>query len=416
MAAENKSQDEEFAGFENLDETYDPADDALNDDIDDAEFQDVNDPALDDVFEEDPQEAAAKPKKKVNWFNIIVALVAVLGAGGLIVSKLAPQLLGGGSEPTEMQAPVLADAGTQATPEAAAQAALAPTPDAAAQPGMLDNPDAFAQLAQSAVPTPQADPKNAIPDPFAALNKAAPEAPATADVPMPAPITAAAPAPVAEAAPSVPATPVVPVEAAPSIPATTTPMAVASDTAANSALQGEVDQLSSRMDTIESKLDAALATKTQTVAAPADDARFEAIQNVLARLESRLDDLSKAPARVVERVRDVSVIDDTPAPVKKSVPKKAKAKKSTSGDSYDEAYKPNQATATPIGATGTATGNSNGWVLRGAQPGQAILGQVGGDIRQVSIGDTVPGIGQVTGIAPINGRWVVQGTQGRVSQ
>src|SRR6185369_538406 len=94
MADTNKDQDAEFEGFENLDTSYDDTD-ALNDDATlDADFQDVDDAALEDVFEEE-QPAPVKAKKKINWFNIVVALIAVVGAGGLILVKLAPQLLTG---------------------------------------------------------------------------------------------------------------------------------------------------------------------------------------------------------------------------------------------------------------------------------------------------------------------------------
>lgn len=423
----DQKSEQEFEGFENVDDAYaDPATDGvlLDDSIDDADFQDMDDAALDDVFEEDPQAAQAEPKKKVKWFNIILAIVAIVGAGGLGVSMFAPQLLSGGSAPTQIPADVAVDANSPANAEAAAQAALAPVPGAPAQGGMLDNPDAFANLADSAVPAPApVQPANPIPDPFAALNKAqAPAADVAADVaalpdvPMPAPIAPEEAADVmpmsTETAPVVPAAPVesVSAEATP-MPAAAAPLDVAANAAVVNSLQGQVDTLSNRMNSIESKLDAALAANsgTQSVAAPADDARFEAIQNVLARLESRLNDMSNTRS---QRAEPVAIVDDgeRPAPVraKKAAPKAKKAM-----TVHDEPYKPARDTVVPAAA---ATANASGWSLRGAKPGQAIIGQAGGDVRQVSIGDSVPGIGQVTGIAPINGRWVVQGTQGRISQ
>jgi len=424
MADTEKNQDEEFAGFENLDDTFEDPAALLDDDTLDADFQDVDDAALEDVFEEE-QAPTAKPKKKVNWFNIIIALVAVLGAGGLIMVKLAPQILGHGDSMQQMPPAEMAAVDTNTNPanaQAAAQAALMPVPgdNKPVNGDMLNNPDGYAQLAQNSTPAPASVPAKGS-DPFAAVdNAAANPAPAAntggvtmPDLPMPAPITSE-PAPAASVAPvaQMPASAVVP--AAP-VAVETAPIALATDTAAVSALKGQVDNLSGRMDTIETKLDAALsaASKAQTASAPAgDDPRFEAIQSTLARLESRLDDMATSTkTRVAQAVRDVTNDDETPAPVVHKTTRKSasRAKKSTSA--WDGAYK-STASATPVSA---GSGN-DGWTLRGAQPGQALLGGKDGDIRQVGVGDTVPGLGQITGIASLNGRWVVQGTQGRVAQ
>jgi hypothetical protein len=145
--ADNTQQDEEFSGFENLEDTYsNPAEQdnaGIAEDIDDAEFEDMNDDALDDVFEDDVQDMpAAKPKKKVNWFNIVVALGAVVIAGGLIAVKLAPQLLSGGTAMPEPQQMAAMNPNT-ATPQQAAQEAVAPAADTTGVPvapgnGMLD--------------------------------------------------------------------------------------------------------------------------------------------------------------------------------------------------------------------------------------------------------------------------------------
>lgn len=57
------------------------------------------------------------------------------------------------------------------------------------------------------------------------------------------------------------------------------------------------------------------------------------------------------------------------------------------------------------------------WSLRSAQPGSAIIrDRSSGNIREIKIGDTVQGLGKITKISAENGLWVVQGTQGRVTQ
>lgn len=57
------------------------------------------------------------------------------------------------------------------------------------------------------------------------------------------------------------------------------------------------------------------------------------------------------------------------------------------------------------------------WSLRSAQPGSAMIAEKGSnDLRSVSVGETIPGLGQIQSISVQNGRWVVQGTQNSVFQ
>jgi intracellular multiplication protein IcmG len=56
------------------------------------------------------------------------------------------------------------------------------------------------------------------------------------------------------------------------------------------------------------------------------------------------------------------------------------------------------------------------WVLRAATPGQAwiAVSSTANDLKEVQVGDTLPGIGKVTAITQYNGAWVVQGTKGEI--
>ena len=57
------------------------------------------------------------------------------------------------------------------------------------------------------------------------------------------------------------------------------------------------------------------------------------------------------------------------------------------------------------------------WVLRSAQPGRAVLAQKEtGDFKTVEVGDHVAGLGRIRSIQVENGRWVVRGSSGSVSQ
>jgi len=57
------------------------------------------------------------------------------------------------------------------------------------------------------------------------------------------------------------------------------------------------------------------------------------------------------------------------------------------------------------------------WELRAAQPGKAWVSQSGRqDIRSIEVGDSLPGLGRITAVNYAAGRWIVQGTRGRLVQ
>ncbi|MDH5722441.1 MAG: hypothetical protein OEY94_03850 [Alphaproteobacteria bacterium] len=57
------------------------------------------------------------------------------------------------------------------------------------------------------------------------------------------------------------------------------------------------------------------------------------------------------------------------------------------------------------------------WALRSAQNGSAVLyNKKSGETKSVETGYFVPGIGRITSISKINGKWVVKGSIGSVSQ
>jgi hypothetical protein len=57
------------------------------------------------------------------------------------------------------------------------------------------------------------------------------------------------------------------------------------------------------------------------------------------------------------------------------------------------------------------------WVLKSAQPGHAVIANAAtGDMLSVEIGSVITGLGRVTSVSNETGRWVVQGTSGRVTQ
>lgn len=57
------------------------------------------------------------------------------------------------------------------------------------------------------------------------------------------------------------------------------------------------------------------------------------------------------------------------------------------------------------------------WELRAAQPGKAWVSSKGqNDMRTVAVGDTLSGIGRITSVSVVRGKWVVQGKNGQISQ
>ncbi len=413
-----------------------------DDSIDDADFQDISDDVDADVFGEG--EPAPAPAKKTNWFNIGVAGIAVLVAGVLIWTKIGPQIMSDGSAPENTQQ-AASGANTQDS-NTAAQQAIQPAGAGASVNGggVLDNPDQYAALGTAMPAGNTGGTPVASEDPFANIS-AEPTANGQGEVPMPAPISAVPmpgtglPQPTApkgatttrtagtlpDGTAAQPATNAQPELVQPEIVQAGTPVltdvtaTATGDAVGNAGLETKVLTLESRLDAMDAKLNQAV----EKMQAPVDDTRLSAIQTSLERLESRLDTMNaSAPAQrsaprasVREASDDVITGDGTPAPVKKrsGTAKKASKPKSTSSH-WDQPYAPQGGSSGSLRNASASSGNG-GWELRGAQPGRAIIAR-GGDIREVAVGDNVPGLGEVTGVASMNGNWVVQGTGGRVSQ
>jgi len=442
---DTNTTDEDLDGFEPMESAFDdaPETDADGDDhVDDADFQDISDDIDADVFGEGQPADEAPKKKGVNWFNIGVAGVAVLVAGGLIFMKLAPSLLGGGGNaetPAAVAGPDAVPANTDTGANAAAQQALQPQTQAVTGPGLLNNPDQYATLNQ--VPAGSVTEAKATPasDPFASLGgtpalvapAATPEqAPTSAIVPMPTPISGsgdAAPdtsAITKDASTTTPVTTPVGTNTGAAVldtaPVVGSVPAAGSNNATTAELKAQVSALQQKFEDLDSKVSSAVekigsATGSAT---PVDDARLSTIQTTLERLETRLDDLSSKRATTAVSAPRAATYDDAgPVIVRKAPVKKASRTNSTGNSKWDEPY---AAGARPAAmtegskTTSPATG-AGGWELRGAQNGRAIIAKAG-DMREVGVGDNVPGLGEVMGIATMNGRWVVQGSKGRVSQ
>lgn len=74
--------------------------------------------------------------------------------------------------------------------------------------------------------------------------------------------------------------------------------------------------------------------------------------------------------------------------------------------------------AAPATPKKTASASRGGaWQLKAAKPGKAWVARAGSNnIQGVGVGDTLEGIGRVTAISFVGGRWVVQGSNGSIRQ
>jgi len=140
-----------------------------------------------------------------------------------------------------------------------------------------------------------------------------------------------------------------------------------------------------------------------SVALPADAlAKLDKIETLIDRLdgiEARLGDINDQQDSIQKRL---NAIEEKPSqPSRTSRP--ATTTKTTSKPSRTVAPAPK--TAAPV------------WELKSAQPGQAMVSEKGkSDMVSIAVGDTLKGMGRITSISSQTGRWVVQGTQGRITQ
>jgi len=152
----------------------------------------------------------------------------------------------------------------------------------------------------------------------------------------------------------------------------------------------EIDTLNATIQSLEKKI-TALETEVQSANKKAEKAQIKAAE---AATPKTLEPTKKPE----QKTQSIAPEESSPAPEEKTQ------------------------TESPVTHSKTTEKqDSLQWVLQSAQPGQATIapkqkgGQIG-DLRRIEVGDTVDGIGKVQSIAPKNGRWVVQGTKGHISQ
>lgn len=170
-----------------------------------------------------------------------------------------------------------------------------------------------------------------------------------------------------------------------------------------------------------------LAAPASTVSASVQGVSPDKVADMSQRLdvlEHQIDDLTKA----VDRLASTSAAPDTSlaatvSDLQSEVARLQNNAQMTASTTTRVAPPPvatrsaPRPTSTPAAPRAAAPAAHSSWVLRAAQDGEAwISASTQGQLRHVKVGETVNGLGRITSIQLKNGRWVVTGTQGTVSQ
>lgn len=420
---DQKKNDDEF-----LDEDFDfddaeTTDDGSFDDFDDAEWEEQ---ATDDkpvAPVKTPKAAKAAKGEKIapmpgsersffaRYFYLIIITVVVMLGGGFMFLKMggAPA-----NAPTTEEAPAETAAtdftgGTENLPAMGEESndLSLETPDISAEFG--DVPPAAVEKLESDMASaieeapPMPSPINSMPEDLEITKPDEPEVKPEAPAQEKAGIETEALTPMfePETAPAAPEQEIeiasTPEMAAPE----SAPIVMSEQTKASLAQQDKkIEQLESQIDQLERKLGDRLDSA---------DSKMSDISTTLAALNTKIDALGSRPAPVVERAPAVSAAPAATAPATKPAIKSLIP-------AEPETVAPARTSTTPA-ATATPSRSSVSWELRFAQPGKAMLAEKGAsDFRTVEVGDTLPGLGKITLIDQVGGRWIVRGTQGTVSQ
>lgn len=326
------------------------------------------------------EEAGEKPVKR----SPVLPILAALGGVVLLGSVAWWQLSGGDTSVL----PQLSKTLTSNIPGFPGAPKVAPAPAPLRQPPVIAEPV-----------SPKTDSTTESVAQAPALVEAAPESVTTSktlieNVPSPAPTAPVAPAPSATA-----------------MPKTTSDIDYRLEqlTARVDAFQKAIDQTSQQL----SQLSAALASSPVTKTAP--EASSKELQDKIARLEKQVDELSKAPPAAPAAPAVVQAPALTPAAPE------APAAAAPSETIVAPALEEKAPVAAPIKKTIKAATKAKKpapvrkhWVLRSALPGQAWISEneSSTDLKEIHVGDTVPGLGKVTAVEPVGDAWVVRGTRG----
>lgn len=148
---------------------------------------------------------------------------------------------------------------------------------------------------------------------------------------------------------------------------------------------------------------------------PAQQARIRELETRVAALEK---DLAAATKRAEDAEKQAAADKEAARKAGERAAKaEATAKTATAGTDNSGAVPVRRARPRPAVAA-EKPAPAPRWVLKSAKPGVAWVAAPGSnELKAISVGETLPGIGRVTAVAKDSGgRWVVSGTKGMVSQ
>lgn len=409
------------------------ADEPLEETLSDDDWDSYDEP-IEDMSSAQPQDSP--PKKKSSTFNKILIGVAVIGAAGFFVMQMgkgpakapAPQARPAAEQQqAEQQQAAVPSTPTPPTPPS--PAAPAATPEET--PGLLSDPKALAdmqrQIADRLPTATQAELKEVTdvavppmptamtavvddPNPQPALERHMPTAqdvmlknPKDVPTPVSAPVSPPVPGVVANDVAVPPPSPT---------PALAEPVAMESPSPAPSvepAKNTEALEQTAKIESLNAQL-AELSAEIKMLKAQSK-AQSEEDKATIEKLKQTIEAQEKTPDRASA---------ETPAqPEPKILGPADDEANSVPGnlDSLEPVQVKKSAPVIKTVAPSASVKESAEWVLKGAQPGRAMVAKAGEtDIRSVGVGDTLPGIGRITAVTYENGRWSVLGTKGRINQ
>ncbi|HNS43684.1 MAG TPA: hypothetical protein PKH37_00475, partial [Alphaproteobacteria bacterium] len=145
------------------------------------------------------------------------------------------------------------------------------------------------------------------------------------------------------------------------------------------------------------------------------------LQQALDKIE-QLEDSADKDNQVIQGYEDqVTSLKDKIAELEGKLDKAAKESVSTGGKKVVlvKEVEPEVKSETPEKSDSAKEEALVRWVLKGAQPGRALLAaydQKQADVRTVTVGDKVSGLGTILSIEKGQSGWVVLGTTGKVTQ
>lgn len=175
-------------------------------------------------------------------------------------------------------------------------------------------------------------------------------------------------------------------------------------------LQSQVQSLKGELDTLRSGQSDGSAALEQTVAQLQSE--LKAAKDTAAKAQKASEEEA---ARAAKAAADAKAAKDRAAKAEEAA-KKAAAQKAEIAKAPAPTPRKTTPAAKPPAPVAAAQAEAQ-WELRAAQPGRAWVSKPGArDMQGVVVGESLQGVGRITAISYINGRWVVQGTQGQILQ